>query len=171
MSGQSVKGLRLSSKEARSSGICTSKNCKNRVEKGVVPTPNCLLFQIRNIIFEPDLLCDCGQASVVHISHGVFLFRICKDPFNGLLAHCVDFVATLCLSQLLHQIQVLLPDVFDQHPSLQTILQTGRLSCHISRPMPHCHAHSLPSLPLPTHSHVCRRPCGLHRQTAAHALP
>ena len=58
------------------------KKRKNRAKKEVIPTPNCHLFQIHGSILKPDPSCDCGQAPVVRITHGVFLFRVREDPFN-----------------------------------------------------------------------------------------
>ena len=72
-------------------------------KRGVVPTPICQLFQIHGSIFEPDPSRDCGQASVMCMSHRVFL-----------LSHRVDRFPSLRLSKLLHNIQVLLPDMCGQ---------------------------------------------------------
>lgn len=42
--------------------------------------------RIHGSIFEPDPSCNCGQNSVVCISHGVFLLCIRKDPRDGFFA-------------------------------------------------------------------------------------
>ena len=81
--------------------------CKN----GVLPTPLGQFFQIHGSKFEPDPSSDCGQASVMCITHRVFLFRICKDTFDGLFPLGVDRLAQVGLSDALYDIQVSLPDV------------------------------------------------------------
>ena len=48
---------------------------------------------------------------MVCISHAVLFFCVRKDLFNGLLALRIECFAPLRLLQLLHQIQVLLPDM------------------------------------------------------------
>ena len=45
------------------------------------------------------------------ITHGVFLLRIRKDPFNGFFSLCINFFAQVGLSDALHSVQVFLPDV------------------------------------------------------------
>ncbi len=45
------------------------------------------------------------------ITHRVFLFRVCKDPFNGFFALCIKFFSAICFSYLFDQIQILLPDM------------------------------------------------------------
>ena len=45
-------------------------------EKGVLSTPIRKFFQICGSIFKPDPSCDCGQASMVCISHCVLLFGV-----------------------------------------------------------------------------------------------
>ena len=70
------------------------KSGKQR-EKGVLPTPICQLFQVHGSEFKPDPSCDGGQASVVCITHRVFLFRVCKDPFNGFFSLRINLLAQL----------------------------------------------------------------------------
>ena len=77
----------------------------------VIPTPDCQLFEIHGSKFKPDQSCDGGQTPVMCITHRVFLFCICKDPFNRFLALRINFFRTLCFSYLFNQIQILLPDV------------------------------------------------------------
>ena len=48
--------------------------------------------QIHGSKFKPDPSGDGGQASVVCITHGVFLLRIRKDPFNGFFSLCINFL-------------------------------------------------------------------------------
>ena len=48
---------------------------------------------------------------MVCITHGVFLFCIRKDPFNGLFSLCINLFAQVGLSDTLHNVQVFLPDV------------------------------------------------------------
>ena len=80
-------------------------------EKGVFPTPVCQLLQIHGSIFEPDPSCDCGQASMVCITHGVFLFRVRKDMLYRFFTLSIEFLRTFCFLYLFHQVQMLLPDV------------------------------------------------------------
>ena len=68
-------------------------------------------FQIHGSKFKPDPSRDGGQASVVCITHGVFLFCVRKDPLNGLLALCVNPLAQVGFSDALHNVQIFLPDV------------------------------------------------------------
>ena len=56
-------------------------------------------------------LVNCGHASVVCITHGVFLFRIRKDPFNGFFPLRINPFALLILPDALHNVQIFLPDV------------------------------------------------------------
>ena len=97
--------------ESRGSNIIWRKYKHYLRNKGVVPTPVCQLFQIHGSIFQPDPSCDCGQTSVVCISHCVLLFCIRKDSFNRLFALCIDFLCTLCSADLFYKIQILLPNV------------------------------------------------------------
>lgn len=69
------------------------------------------LFQIHGSKLEPDPSGNCGQASVVCITHCVFLFRIRKDPFHGLFPLCIDLLALVGLPDALHNVQVFLLDV------------------------------------------------------------
>jgi len=50
-------------------------------------------FQIHGSKLEPDPSGNCGQASVVCITHGVFFFRIRKDPLNGFFSLGVNLLA------------------------------------------------------------------------------
>ena len=108
---QSVKEPLFSLSENRGVVIFRCKYKQDLSNNGVVPTPICQFFQVHGSVFKPDPSRDCGQASVVCISHGVLLFRIRKDTLNRLFALCIDFLCTLRLSDLLYQIQVLLPNV------------------------------------------------------------
>lgn len=73
------------------------------------------LFQIHGNTFKPDPSGNGGQASVVCITHRVFLFRIRKDPFNGLFSLGINLLAQVGLSDALHNVQVFLPDVGCQY--------------------------------------------------------
>ena len=77
----------------------------------VIPTPICQFFQVHGSILEPDPSGDAGQASVVCITHRVFLFRVRKDSLYRFLAHRVELSASLRFPKLVHQIQVFLPDM------------------------------------------------------------
>ena len=48
---------------------------------------------------------------MVRVTHRVSFLRVRKDPFNRLLALCVNCFRTIRFSYLLHEIQILLPDV------------------------------------------------------------
>ena len=88
--------------------------CEQTKEKGVLPTPVRQLFQIYGSIFKPDPSCDCGQTSVVCITHGVFLLGVREYTLNALLALSVELFGVFVLSDFLRQIQILLPDVGGQ---------------------------------------------------------
>ena len=99
---QSVKEPLLSASESRGSSVSCWEMNKNEGENGVLPTPLGQFFQIHGSIFKPDPSCDCGQASVVCITHCVFLFCIRKDTLNGLFALCINSFAQLRLADALH---------------------------------------------------------------------
>ena len=84
---------------------------ENEGETRVIPTPDRQLFEVHGSKFKPDPSCDGGQASVVCIPHRVFLLRVRKNPFNRLLALRIKLFRTLRFPYLLHQIQILLPDM------------------------------------------------------------
>ena len=45
------------------------------------------------------------------ITHSVFLFSVCKDPFYGLLSLFIERFAFVSLPYLFHKLQILLPDM------------------------------------------------------------
>ena len=51
---------------------------------------------------------------MMRITHRMFFFCIGKDTLNRLFAHGVDLFPAIRSPQLLHQVQVLLPDVRGQ---------------------------------------------------------
>lgn len=57
---------------------------------GVSPFPNGKLFEIHGNELKPDPVGNLGQASVLSIPHGVLLFGVRKDAFDGLLAPLVQ---------------------------------------------------------------------------------
>ena len=69
---------------------------KKQRQKGVFPTPNCQPFQIHGSKLKLDPSGDCGQASVVRVTHRIHAFRV------------------FCFSDALHGIQIELPDVSRQ---------------------------------------------------------
>ena len=89
----------------------SGKQREKASEKGVLPTPICQLFQVHGSEFKPDPSCDGGQASVVCITHRVFLLRVCKDPFNGFFALRINLLRTFRFAYLFNRIQILLPDM------------------------------------------------------------
>ena len=89
----------------------SGKQREKASEKGVLPTPICQLFQVHGSEFKPDPSCNGGQASVVCITHRVFLFRVCKDPFNGFFSLRINLLRTFRFAYLFNQIQILMPDM------------------------------------------------------------
>ena len=92
---QCVKEPMLSRSESMGFPQKSGKQREKASEKGVPPTPICQLFQVHGSKFKSDPSCDGGQASVVCITHRVFLFRVCKDPFNGFFALRINLSAQL----------------------------------------------------------------------------
>ena len=84
--------------KSRGSVAFWGKNEQDLGKTGVLPTPICQLFQIHGSIFKPDPSRDCGQTSVVCISHRVLFFCIRKNPFNRLFALCINLFPALCFS-------------------------------------------------------------------------
>ena len=58
--------------------------------------------QIHGSKFKPDPSGDGGQASVMCITHGVFLLRIRKDSFNGFFSLRINLLAQVGLSVPVH---------------------------------------------------------------------
>jgi len=81
------------------------------LQKGVVPTPFCQLFQTHGNIFKPHPTCDLGQTSMMRLTHRVFFFCVGKDTLDRSFAHGVDFFPSICSPKLLYKVQILLPDV------------------------------------------------------------
>ena len=67
------------------------------------------LFQIHGNIFKPDPPCDCGQASVVCITHCVFLFCIRKDTLNRLFPSLVHPLVDRSVTGIVGQFFVVFP--------------------------------------------------------------
>lgn len=72
------------------------------------------IFEIEGNKFKPHPGRNPGQTSVACITHSMLAFGIGEDPFNGFLTQSVDLYAKVRLSQLLCQIQTLLPDMSGQ---------------------------------------------------------
>lgn len=87
---------------------------RKQQQKGVFPAPNCQFFQIHGSKLKLDPSGDCGQASVVRITHCVLFFCVSKHSLNGLLAHRVNAFRIFCFSDTLYSIQIGLPDVSRQ---------------------------------------------------------
>ena len=83
---------------------------------GSIPLPNSNLFEIHGSIFKPHPSRNPGQTSVVCVTHCVFLFRIRKDPLNGFFSPGVNSFAQIGLSDVLHNVQVFLPDMCGVYP-------------------------------------------------------
>ena len=109
--GQTVKEPPISSSEIGGFSAKWRKSERKSVETEALPAPVCQLFQIHGSKLKPDPSCYGGQASVMRITHGVFLFCIRKDPFYRFLALCVNVFGTLCFSYLFRYVQILLPDM------------------------------------------------------------
>ena len=106
---QSVKEPLLSASESRDSSVSCWEMDKNEGEIGVLPTPLGQLFQIHGNIFKPDPPCDCGQASVVCITHCVFLFCIRKDTLNRLFPSLVHPLVDRSVTGIVGQFFVVFP--------------------------------------------------------------
>ena len=87
---------------------------RKQQQKGVFPASNCQFFQIYGSKLKLDPSGDCGQASVVRITHCVLFFCVSKHSLNGLLAHRVNAFRIFCFSDTLYSIQIGLPDVSRQ---------------------------------------------------------
>ena len=74
---------------------------KYQCENGALPAPLGQLFQVHGNIFKPDPSGDGGQASVMCITHGVFLFCIRKNPLNGFFSLGVNSFAPLYSHRIL----------------------------------------------------------------------
>ncbi len=108
---QAVKKPQLSESESWGFPVIWMVTNKYQCKNGALPTPLCQLFQIHGSIFKPHPSRNPGQTSVVCVTHGVFLFRICKNPLNGLFSLGINLLAQVGLSNALHNVQVFLPDV------------------------------------------------------------
>jgi len=75
--------------------------------KDELPSGRILAFMILHgqAFFYPSV------STFIIASHRVFLFRVCKDPFNGFFALRINLLAQVGLSDALHNVQVFLPDV------------------------------------------------------------
>ena len=78
---------------------------------GILPLPNCELFQVHGSKFKPHPIRYLGQACVSCVSHAMLFLGIRKDPFNGFLAHLVVSPVPLRIAELLCHIHIRLPDV------------------------------------------------------------
>lgn len=78
---------------------------------GVSPFPNGKLFEIHGNELKPDPVGNLGQASVLSIPHGVLLFGVRKDAFDGLLAPLVQVPILRCIAGVVGQFLIILPDM------------------------------------------------------------
>ena len=78
---------------------------------GILPLPNCELFQVHGSKFKPHPIRYLGQACVSCVSHAMLFLGIRKDPFNGFLAHLVVSLVSLRIAKLFRHIHIRLPDV------------------------------------------------------------
>lgn len=78
---------------------------------GILPLPNCKLFQVHGSKFKPHPIRYLGQACVSCVSHAMLFLGIRKDPFNGFLAHLVVSLVSLRIAKLFCHIHIRLPDV------------------------------------------------------------
>ncbi len=79
--------------------------------KGSPPLPISQFFQIHGCKLKLHPIRNLGQASVVRITHRVFFFCICKDPFDRLFAACIQLLVFWCIPRILSQFHVVLPDM------------------------------------------------------------
>ena len=78
---------------------------------GILPLPNCELFQVHGSKFKPHPIRYMGQACVSCISHTMLCLGFSKDLFNGFLAHLVVSIVSLRIAKLLRHIPIRLPNV------------------------------------------------------------
>ena len=113
---QPVKEPQLSESESWGFPVIWMVTNKYQCENGALPTPLCQFFEIHGSIFKPHPSRNPGQTSVVCVTHCVFLFRIRKDPLNGFFSPGVNSFAQIGLSDVLHNVQVFLPDMCGVYP-------------------------------------------------------
>ena len=73
--------------------------------------PQCWLFEVHGSELKPDPVGNLGQASVLCIPHGMLLFGVRKDPFDGLLAPLVQLLIFRRIPDVVRQLLVALPDM------------------------------------------------------------
>ena len=78
---------------------------------GVPPLPYSQLFEVHGSELKPDPVGNLGQASVLCIPHGMLLFGVRKDPFDGLLAPLVQLLIFRRIPDVVRQLLVALPDM------------------------------------------------------------
>ena len=76
--------------------------------------PDGQFFEVQGSKFKPDPGGNPAQTAAVSITHPMLVFGIGENALNSLLAQSVDVFAPLRLTQLLRQIQILLPYVSGQ---------------------------------------------------------
>mgnify|MGYP004515228349 CR=1 FL=1 len=77
----------------------------------VIPFPYRQFFHVHVSKLKLHPVCYLGQASVLRITHRVFSFGVHKDPFNRLFTLLVKRLVLLCISGILCQFFVVLPDM------------------------------------------------------------
>ena len=78
---------------------------------GVPPLPYSQLFEVHGSELQPDPVGNLGQASVLCIPHGMLLFGVRKDPFDGLLAPLVQLLIFRRIPDVVRQLLVVLPNM------------------------------------------------------------
>ena len=65
---------------------------KKTERMGIPPLPYSEFFEVHGSELKPDPVGNLGQAPVLCIPHGMLLFGVRKDPFDGLLAPLVQLL-------------------------------------------------------------------------------
>ena len=81
--------------------VFRTEKAEKQETKMVIPFPCCQLFQVHGSKLKLHPVCHLGQASVLRITHRVFLFGVRKDPFNGLFTFPVKLLVLRCISLMI----------------------------------------------------------------------
>ena len=79
--------------------------------RGVLPFPFCQFFEVHGSKFKLHPVRYLSQASVLCITHSVFLFCVRKDPFNRFFALLIQIAVLRRIPGIIRQIFVVLPDM------------------------------------------------------------
>ena len=94
----------------------------SRERQSLLLQPPGQFFEIHGSKFKLHPVGYLGQASALGITHGVFLFCVGKDPFNGLLLPQVQFLVFGYVTDIVCQLFIVFPDMplhhFDTIPGM-----------------------------------------------------